>query len=250
MKAAVVLMSIILALFVTSVVFAGTNVECPYPYSVVIDGDLDDWAGMTFIFVPYDKGTTPASDDSDASLEFSVVADDDWLYVAIDVKDDAIINGETDDWQDDSVEVYVDANHARTEEYEGDDAQITVASANIGGDINNPILTGSGNIGDTGAIAAVVQTADGWIVEAAVPLSNALWNIDPTPGTVIGFNVHFNDDDDGEGRDHKLIWSDLDTDDASWGNPTRFADLTFVEYAGLAAVRPSGKLAVTWGGIK
>jgi hypothetical protein len=93
----------------------------------------------------------------------------------------------------------------------------------------------------------VVETATGWIVEAAVPLKNNKWDIRPAAGLVIGFNVQSNDDDDGGNRDHKLIWSDLDVDDNSWQYPTRFADLTFV---GATAVRPSGKLAVKWGGIK
>jgi hypothetical protein len=110
------------------------------------------------------------------------------------------------------------------------------------------MLTGSGDGANTGTRAAVVESAGGWIVEAAIPLSNTKWTINPSPGTVIGFNVHFNDDDDGgDTREHKLIWSDLDVDDQSYNNPTRFADLTFV---GAAAVQPSGKLATTWGGLK
>ncbi len=235
-----------LMLFIVPVAFAGTNYNCQVG-TVTLDGNLDDWGGAEFILVPHDKGTGPAPDDADASLEFAVLADDSWLYVAIDIKDDTIISGESDDWQDDSVEVYIDANHARTETYEDDDAQITIGAGSIGQAVDSPVITGSSGAADIGVQAAVVATAGGWIVEAAIPLNCDKWSISTAAGTVIGFNVHFNDDDDNDGRDHKLIWSDLDVDDNSYNNPTRFADLTFV---GAAAVQPSGKLAITWGGIK
>jgi endo-1,4-beta-xylanase len=155
--------------------------------------------------------------------------------------DDTIQTGETDNWQDDSVEIYIDANHARTETYEDDDAQITIGAANI--------ITGSSGAADIGVNSAVVETDDGWIVECAIPLNTDKFDLAPAAGMVIGFNVHLNDDDDGGGRDHKLIWSDLDVDDASWNNPTRFADLTFVA-ADTSAVEPSDKLAITWGSVK
>ena len=240
-------LTLILAILIIPAAFAGTNYNCQYPVTVKLDGNLADWRGVEFIFVPHDMGTGAAPDDADASLEFAAVADDDWLYVAIDIMDDTIQSGETDDYRDDSVEVYIDANHAGTETYEGDDVQITICAGSIGGDVDNPLLTGSGGGADTGTKAAVVEKAGGWIVEAAIPMNNSKWNIKPAPGLVIGFNVHFNDDDDGDTRDHKLIWSDLDVDDQSWQNPSRFADLTFV---GATAVESCGKLAITWGGLK
>jgi len=241
------LLVLILALSVVPVVFAGTNYNCQCPVTINLDGNLGDWAGVEFILVPHDQGTGPAPDDADASLEFAAVANDDWLYVAINVRDDTIVSGETDNYQDDSVEIYIDANHARAEEYEDDDAQITICAGSIGQAVDDPMITGSSGADALGVQAAVVAAAGGWIVEAAIPINCSKWNISTAAGNVIGFNVHFNDDDDRDGRDHKLIWSDLDVDDASWNNPTRFADLTFV---GAMAVEPSSKLAITWGGIK
>jgi len=176
------------------------------------------------------------------------VADNTWLYVAIRLTDDTIHAGETDTWEDDSIEIYIDANHAATETYAGDDVQITIGAGNIGGEIDAPHLTGSANAATSGTIAAVVESADGWVVESAVPLNNDLWTIVPQDGLVIGFNIHFNDDDDGASRDHKLIWSLLDVDDQSWQNTSRFADLKFVKFD--LAVEPTGKLASAWGEIK
>lgn len=228
----------------------GEVYECAFPNTAVLDGNLneDAWVFAPWHTITNEEGTQPAPDAADATCSFAVVADNDWLYVALRITDDIIHAGETDTWEDDSIEIYIDANHARTETYEGDDSQITIGAGNIGGDIEDPHLTGSANAINTGTHAAVVEVAGGWVVEAAVPLKNDLWNIVPKDGLVIGFNIHFNDDDDGASRDHKLIWSLLDVDDQSWQNTTRFAELKFVRFD--LAVEPTGKLTSAWGQIK
>ena len=126
---------------------------------------------------------------------------------------------------------------------------ITIGADNIGGKIDAPLLGGTGDGPSTGTQAAVVKTDGGWNVEAAVPLtSKGKWDIKPKDGLIIGFNVHFNDDDDGGDRDHKLIWSKKDIDDQSWQNTARFADMKFV--AVTLSVDPKGKLATQWGLLK
>ena len=221
MKGTISLCVLTLTFFIISAAFAGRNYNCPYPVTVKLDGNLDDWSR-----VGVDKGVSP--DDPDPSWRLAAVADDEWLYVAVDIRDDVIKTGETDDWNDDSVEIYIDANHARTETYENDDVQITIPAVNIElKDIQNPKLLGSGGGAETGTQAAVVKTATGWLVETAIPLKNNKWDIKPVYGKVIGFNVHLNDDDDGGGMDHKSSWSDLDMDGTSWQNPSRFGDLIF-----------------------
>ena len=231
----------------------GEVYECAFPNTVVLDGELKEhpWQYAPWHAIEHDEGTGPAPNDKDASCSFAAVADDEWLYVALKVSDDKIVTGEVfggDLWKDDSVEIYIDANHAETASYEKDDSQITIGAINIGGNIEEPELGGTGDGATTGTHAAVVKSADGWIVEAAVPLKNDKWDIEPEDGLIIGFNIHFNDDDDGGERDHKLIWSLKDVDDQSWQNTTRFADLKFVNL--MLAVEHSGKLSTTWGHIK
>lgn len=231
----------------------GVLYECAFPNTVVLDGDLNElpWQYAPWHTIAHDEGTGPAPDAKDATCSFAAVADDKWLYVALKVTDDTILTGESfggDLWNDDSVEVYIDANHAALGAYEVDDSQITIGASNIGADIEAPELGGTGDGPNTGTHAAVVESADGWIVESAVPLKNNKWDIKPKDGLIIGFNIHFNDDDDGGARDHKLIWSLKDVDDQSWQNTTRFADLKFVQLQ--YAVEPGGKLSATWGQIK
>ena len=232
----------------------GEVYECAFPNTVKLDGLLNElaWIYAPWHTIAHDEGTQPAPDAEDALCSFAAVADSEWLYVALRVTDDTIVIGEVmgnELWNDDSVEVYIDANHAETPAYEPDDSQITIGAVNIDlANIEEPELGGTGEGAATGTQAAVVESADGWIVEAAVPLNNSKWDIKPEDGLIIGFNIHFNDDDVGGGRDHKLIWSLKDVDDASWQNTTRFADLKFVALE--LAVEYAGKLSATWGQIK
>ena len=236
----------------------GAVYECGFPNTVELDGNLEDqaWTSAPWHFVDHLTGTGPAPNDEDASFAFAAVADDKWLYVAFKIKDDKIKKGEhvgNDVWQDDSVEIYIDPNHGETDIYEKKegkwDSQITIGADNIGGKANKPKLGGTGEGAGTGTFAAVVKAADGWIVEAGVPLNSPKkWNMVPKDGMIIGFNAHFNDDDDGKGRDHKLIWSAKDLDDQSWQNTKRFADLKFVAVE--FPVSSKGKLATRWGRLK
>jgi len=232
----------------------GEIYECAFPNTVILDGNLNDdsWQYAPWHTIDYDEGTQPASDPADALCSFAAVADSEWLYVAFRINDDAIVTGEVmgaDIWGDDSVEIYIDANNAETATYEGDDSQITIGAVNMElKNIEEPELGGTGDGPTTGTYAAVVESADGWVVEAAVPLKNDKWDIIPEDGKIIGFNIHLNDDDDGGDRDHKLIWSLNDVDDQSWQNTTRFADLKFVQVS--LAVEPEGRLVATWGLVK
>ena len=125
----------------------GVNYNCAFPNTVKVDGNLKDlpWQFAPWHEVPHDKGTAPAPSDKDAFYSFAVVADDKWLYVAFKVKDDKIQkDGDVgcDVWKDDSVEIYIDAEHEQAGSYDKNDAQITIGADNIGGDINKPKLGG------------------------------------------------------------------------------------------------------------
>ena len=232
----------------------GEVYQCAFPNTVELDGKLNDfaWQYAPWHTIENDDGTAPAPNAKDATIAFAAVADNQWLYVALKVTDDKIVTGEepgASAWKDDSVEIYIDANHGETATFEKDDAQITIPANNINlKNIEKPELGGTGDGATTGTQVAVVETDDGWIVESAIPLKNDKWNIKLANGTIIGFNIHLNDDDDGGDRDHKLIWSLKDVDDQSWQNTTRFANLEFVNVQ--LAVNSNGKLTAIWGDIK
>jgi len=139
---------------------------------------------------------------------------------------------------DDSLELYIDACYGRESFYDGDDAQITLGAENIGVTDQSQIVWngGCGNTGtpvlgpETGSQALAVQTADGWAGEIAIPLTNTGWAITPVDGKIIGFNLHYNDDDDQGDRDSKLIWGLTDREtDGSWDSTGQFDSLQFCQ---------------------
>jgi hypothetical protein len=227
----------------------GVMYDAAFPVTVTLDGDFTEWSSIPWHSVTHDMGWDNPTDDADGSLEFACVADNDYLYFAVKIWDDAKVVDENtggDVWQDDSIEAYVDGGNEKAGSYDDNDRQLTIGRDNVGGDVDNPMMGGQGP--GSGTKAAVVDTSYGWAVEAATPL--ATYGITPAVGTVIGFNMQLNDDDDGDGRDHKLAWSavELASGEDSWENPQMFAELQFVDVA--TAVSSDGKLATKWAAIK
>ena len=217
-------------LFSLNVVFAGTVTHCSYPSAKKIDGHLDDWDTDSFIHVSHDKGPLKGENDKDISFDFATAADDKYLYVAAIIIDDKLVYGKTNDHNEDSLEIYIDANNNKIKSYEKDDVQIGIPAINIDlRDVQNPKLYAVGGGKDTGAQVAAVKSKNGWIVEAAIPLNNANWDIKPAPGKRIGFNLQLNDNDKGTGRDHQIVWSDFDKNNESWKNTAVFGELVFKE---------------------
>jgi hypothetical protein len=234
------------------------RIVCPYPLTPTMDGALEDdaWQSSTWEFLAHDFGNAPADDDTDASVEFACVADADYIYVAYRIHDDVIYTSDAsgcDVWDDDSVEFYIDTCYERNAAYNGNDAQIAVGAENIDVTDQSQVVFGGCNGApvqgpETGSISYSTLMDGGWMGEIAIPLHpEGGWSLDPSDGQVIGFNLHYNDDDDGGDRDHKLIWSTKDRyDDASWQDTTKFGELQFCNIGG--NVEPDG--GVEDGGVE
>jgi hypothetical protein len=268
MRDVVLVSKVLLALFICASAFAiaaepedefGVLYNCNYSTTVKLDGDFAEWpANVAWHKVKHSMGWNTPKDDEDGSLEFACVADDKYLYVAVKIWDDEkCVDEDKGDsvYKDDSIELYVDGDNSKSNEYEADCSQITIGRYNIGEDPEDPMLNGyrggSGNgtpANQSGTKAAVVDTNYGWAVEAALPFKT--WNIELADGAAIGFNVQLNDDDDGVDRDHKLSWSEKEREggETAYLNPAVFGELVFIK--DLLAVSSEGKLAATWGLIK
>jgi hypothetical protein len=158
--------------------------------------------------------------ESDLSATWRALWDDRALYVAVTVTDDSVTADSDAAWQDDSVEVYVDADNSKRSEYDGEnDFQFVVPygaeSVSTGGASPAP--------GDTEH--AQRQTPDGWQLELRFPWSAG--GVSPEAGDFVGFDVHVNDDDDGGERDAKIAW--FASEDDAWQNPQLFANVELVE---------------------
>jgi oligosaccharide reducing-end xylanase len=185
----------------------------------ILDGQPNDWPfGDTIVLDRSTAYSFSGTIDSVSDLSASVRSgwDDEQLYFLIQVTDDIIVTDSTDVWRDDGVEIGLDGLHDQYP-WGSDDHQYTVVA--------------DGRIADRGTAtmaitAAVLQYQGGYNVEAAIPISQLIPGT-PISGTVVGFTVGLNDDDDGGNRDAYLIWQGTSTSTS----PEEFGSLLFTERA-------------------
>jgi len=236
----------------------GVLYKCAFPVedgNVTLDGKITE---QFWQFAPWHKiscdmvcvdNALPSDSDEDASMEFACVANSGTMYFGAKVKDDLVVaDGGDTWWQNDAIEVYIDGGNEKAAAYDANDIQLGMVVDGIQtGGVNNAPAVQIADLVGAGFEFVTFETQDGWQLEAKIPL--APFGIEVITGKVIGFNVHYNDDDDGgDTREHKLNWSENDNNDNSYTNPEKFANLEFVS-ANLA-VASSGKLAALWGSIK
>lgn len=199
----------------------------PYPVTITLDGDTADWANIPLVTV--DSGTM-LPPDNDTVLTFGVAADEDYLYFLADVQDSVLSYGNHEAasgwYMEDSVEFYLNTTgDLAAFAYEPGIVQIGIVAANI----TNPEtpLIGGSNSGDSQIEVNAVETDYGYRIEARVPLTTEVWEIQPEHLGVLGFQAHLNGASTPDNRDTKLIWSAADTADQSWNNPSLFGQLIF-----------------------
>ncbi|MFC1716013.1 sugar-binding protein [Candidatus Poribacteria bacterium] len=235
----------------------GKLYQCAFPVEdilIKVDGKLTEiqwqfapWHSMSHDMVNV-ANPFPADDDEDASMEFACFANSENLYFGAKVLDDEVVMDSATWWQDDAIEVYIDGGNEKAAAYDENDIQLGMVADGEGTDgVNNPPAVQIADLEGAGFEFVVVETANGWDLEAKIPLEP--FGISVANGVKIGFNIHYNDDDDGaDTRESKLNWSENDDNDNSYTNPQKLAELEFVN-ANLA-IQPNGKLASTWGIIK
>ena len=233
--------------------FAQDEIVASFQYTSsapTIDGMGDDavWANATtqpfedFFELP---GDSPDEGDGDLEVSFKALWDDANLYLYVEVTDDEIINEDSLNWQDDSVEFYIDAQNLDVENFQPDMIdietdeeqrfpayQITgIAGCNIDEicgerirDDSTSVFTWGINSYDRGdptfeeddelvtyprGADTSVSLIDGntWTYEVAFPWE-ALFD---TPENIkergsMGFGMAINDDDDEGGRDAQWMW--------------------------------------------
>ncbi|ACB09885.1 endo-1,4-beta-xylanase [Thermotoga sp. RQ2] len=179
----------------------------------VIDGEIDDiWNTTEEIET---KSVAMGSLEKNATAKVRVLWDEENLYVLAIVKDPVLNKDNSNPWEQDSVEIFIDENNHKTSYYEDDDAQFRVNYMN------------EQSFG-TGASAARFKTAvklieGGYIVEAAIKWKT----IKPSPNTVIGFNVQVNDANEKGQRVGIISWSDPTNN--SWRDPSKFGNLKLLK---------------------
>jgi endo-1,4-beta-xylanase len=165
----------------------------------ILDGEMDAiWASAN-------KLTTAVKVEGGegSKAEFYTMWDDTHLYVYAWVTDKKLSAASPNPWEHDSIEVFVDQNNGKTSSYEADDGQYRINFENVrtvGGHATHDNYTSV-----TKNVYGPDDIATGYIVEAAIELDM----IAPGNGTVIGFDLQVNNDDNGTGkRDSVWMWND------------------------------------------
>ncbi|MEV5025397.1 endo-1,4-beta-xylanase [Paenibacillus sp. LPE1-1-1.1] len=181
-----------------------------------IDGNMDDaWANAavytTEVLVEQNNGAV-------AKADFRTMWDKEHLYVYAVVTDSLLSDAISNDWEQDSVEIFVDQNNGKTASYQDDDGQYRINYNNV--------KTVGGHATNDNYTSAAKQISGGYIVEAAISLDT----ITPADGTLLGFDFQVNNDQDGGTRDSVLTWND--PTGQSYANTSRFGVVQFAEQPG------------------
>jgi endoglucanase len=203
----------------------GEAVYVPFPVNIKLDGKLSDWKGVPVQTVV--KGPSMSADPAEnGSFTFSLAADTENLYIMMSMPDKTIITGKHGNafWNEDSLEFFLNAsNNLSATAYNDKIAQININPGDIGKtDPQELTLTGT-NSGKFTVTGYVFKTDNGWGFEAAVPLTELP---QPANGVEFGFQAQANGASELD-RNVKLIWSNADTADNSFQNPSVFGEAIF-----------------------
>ncbi|HUF63660.1 MAG TPA: PA14 domain-containing protein [Verrucomicrobiales bacterium] len=205
---------------------------------ITIDGVADEGAwqtaeDLTEFFV---AANNPPDNDEDLSCTWKALWDEANLYIWAEVTDEAVVVGDSNDWQDDSLEIYVDAEGlGKTDDDPLTDYgpgfgpnefpvyQLTILAGEI--ELKNGInfmkwVELNGDDPEMNAVATIGDT--GYTLEVALP-----WETlgSATPDDILargyfGLGLAVNDDDDMEARDSQIMWATNNGD--LWRDATMF----------------------------
>lgn len=135
------------------------------------------------------------------------------LYVLIQVSDAQLDDTNADAWLQDSVEIFLDQNNAKTSFYQDDDGQYRI-------NYNNKTTFNPESIKD-GFESATKVSGTNYTVEVKIPLKS----ITPANNMKLGFDVQINDAKDGN-RQSVTAWND--TTGTGYMDTSVFGELTLI----------------------
>ena len=144
---------------------------------------------------------------------YAVLWDSLYLYVAVKVTDAVKRNDSPNGWDDDAIEIFVDAENNGGTSYGVNDRQFVKEW--------NSSAIWEKNAKTTGVTHAWSNITGGYAVEMRIPWSN-IGIVNPSLGYTIGFDVANDDDDNGSVRDSQKQWAG---DANNWQYTQNFGDL-------------------------
>jgi len=148
--------------------------------------------------------------------------DEGHLYIYAHVKDPLLSDASANPWEEDSIEIFIDANNAQGIKYDGDDSQFRVNFANV---------ASFGGAASAGRIVSATRLVEGgYVIEAAIaldPLPESAFDGCRAGARYIGFDLQVNDDGLGDGvRSSVAAWND--TTGRAYLDPSQFGALELI----------------------
>ena len=171
------------------------------------------------------------------TVKYAVLWDATYLYVAVTVIDATKTNDSPNDWDDDAVEIYIDADNNGGTTYGANDRQFVKGW-------NSSTLYEKNNK-TTSVTHAWSNITGGYAVEMRIPWST-IGITNPALGFTIGFDIACDDDDNGSTRDTQVMWAG-DTD--NWQYPRNFGDLVLAAAPGSDTQAPTAPTGLTSSGL-
>ncbi len=178
----------------------------------VIDGWMDPcWNNFPVMKIG-NVITGMISDSADLSAGARICWDENNLYVWITLNDDQLIRDSgTTIHNDDGIELYLDLDNSKNNHYDENDFKYRFAWDNS--TVYERIRNAVENVQ-----FKMNATDNGYQVEIAIPW--ATLGQQPRIGSLVGFELQVNDDDDGGERDAKIAW--WGTEDNAYSDPSKF----------------------------
>jgi PQQ-dependent dehydrogenase (s-GDH family) len=170
---------------------------------------------------------------SNNTITYAVLWDSLYLYLAVKVTDANKFNDSANPWDDDAIEVYIDAENNGGTSYGVNDRQIMK-------EWNSSSIWEKNNK-TTGITHGWSNITGGYAVEMRIPWSNiAVTN--PSPGFTIGFDIANDDDDNGSTRESQRMWAG---DSNNWQYTQNFGDLVLINQLDTQAPTAPSNLAAS-----
>lgn len=177
----------------------------------VIDGKMDKlWKNQSAFPLTVKTGSPQAT------ANVRAMWDKDYLYIYAEVKDTVLLKANTNAWEQDSFEIFLDQNNAKTTSYEADDCQYRI-------NFDNEATFNGTNCKAENLKSAVKRTKNGYVVEAAIKWTD----IKPAKGTLIGVDFQINDDAGTGSRAGTINWYDLTG--TGYTNPSIFGTAALIK---------------------
>lgn len=179
--------------------------------SPTIDGEID----AIWEKAPIVKTETVVVGSAPSTASVRVLWDESYIYVLAEVADSKLAVNAPESYMNDSLEIFLDQNNAKSKSYEKDDYQFRISCKNFF-DTGGYAKTSMG-------VSAAKEIEGGYLIEFSCQLDQ----ISAEPGLILGIDFQVNENDGSGARTAISKWND--TTNESWKSTAGWGELELVE---------------------